>query len=222
MVLIRIIKEKHGLVIKRILLAAILATPSFLLAEDKVVFKDYHAEEGKIIRVTDEHIILEKKEEKKIEIERKKVAKIIYEDGSIMTLYTHNEDEKKVVHEHTGFFFRYQFGLGYASVNPKASALSGNEFDDVYDNSSLQIGGTIVENLPVYFNISSIQAMSISVYGVMAGVGLSYYFMPSNYYIDFSVGYSFIQIEMKNPKTGETQLFESGMGAGAKLALGKE
>lgn len=210
------------------------------LAADKVVLKNYDVKEGKIEKITDKTLYLIQ-DGKKVLIDKERIAKIVYEDGSELNLHKGEKKEKvekveEVHHQHSGFFFRYTGGMAYQELFPENENLKSYSRDKAFLSTNLQFGGSLMENFPVYFtfgvdfpyqykslyNNEDDKDYTVLPLFVKFGLGFSYYFMPSNYYIDLHVGKSQLNVSVDDSKYSDVLYFVSGLGNYVQVTFGKE
>ncbi len=132
-------------------------------------------------------------------------------------------------YKHDGFFLRLSAGAAFARNSIKDGGVEeavqggGSSFD-------VAVGATITENFALHAEIFGAGLVDPQVYqdgtekGQLEGeytlgafgAGVTYYFMPANFYLSAAVGLSIIKAEIGN------QVFESDAGVAANLMFGKE
>jgi hypothetical protein len=133
-------------------------------------------------------------------------------------------------HQHQGFYLSVQLPVGYRSTRGAAGA---GDFDigGAGPGLSLLAGGTVVPNLVVYGEFSTVMAPSptLQVNGSSVevpdatsstsgfGVGVAYYLMPLNIYFGGSCLLSRSHVDIE-----DQTLFETDLGVGMTLRAGKE
>lgn len=146
------------------------------------------------------------------------------------------------VQTHDGFFLRITPGFGYSSVSetlPDNLLPAQYKGKDVMSFSggfpvanTIQIGGTVSENLIIYGESGGIIMSNptvkvfeeevedpgdVLVYLGGIGPGMTYYFMPSNIYLSATILASFAMVHIEG---AETQ--NSNIGFGFNFMVGKE
>lgn len=138
------------------------------------------------------------------------------------------------VHEHDGFFLRMLYGVGYAKMIEKNVLGSDMTFSGVCNASRIQIGGTISDNLILYgesgivmqldpsveWNGNTISNQDVSIYVADFGGGITYYFMPSNIYLSFSLLLSTSSSGYDKIVGKEKGWFDLGYGDSSELGFG--
>lgn len=132
-------------------------------------------------------------------------------------------------HKHDGFYLSLSLGGSSGSISDKMTTTT--TFDGTGGALDLKIGGAIKENLILHANISSIAITGptltengssvkatdeTSIGQAMLGVGLTYYIMPSNFFISGSVGSGNFSSIINNKTTS------SNHGPSFQLKVGKE
>lgn len=135
------------------------------------------------------------------------------------------------VHEHDGFFLRLQAGAGSGNMTFKQDGNDDEiQFTGMAGAGALQIGGAIGENLILFgeasgvtltdptakFGATEVEMDDLKVNSSTFGVGLTYYFMPSNIYLSGSLLAAMATAEFDNQKG------ESDTGFGFRFSAGKE
>ncbi len=144
--------------------------------------------------------------------------------------------EKEKAYRHDGFFLRMGLGFGVAGYNfhgkiegdaPSLYARNPSQFGPAIAGS-LMLGGAIKDNLILHADIWSIghvteredekvEGFSVGV----VGLGVTYYFMPTNLYITASVGPAISGLTLVDTDNDKYEV-DALFGLGASLALGKE
>jgi len=135
---------------------------------------------------------------------------------------------------HDGFFLRLSPGVGNASTRIDVTGFKIDASDFASDGD-IAIGGCIQPNLALHgtlfgWSMSNPNAdVTVPVLGTAngslngtlfmgaVGVGLTYYFMPSNFYATGTAGWGRLRLEGNNDVDGETK-----NGFATELGLGKE
>lgn len=134
------------------------------------------------------------------------------------------------VHEHDGFFLRFQAGPGYGQMTMDKVLGSEMEFSGAGGEFVFQIGGTVGNNLILFgeFGGFVIQDPTVKIGGQELevsdlksstsdfGAGLTYYFMPSNIYLSGSLLAARATLEFADNKSS------SDIGFGFRFSVGKE
>jgi hypothetical protein len=131
-------------------------------------------------------------------------------------------------HQHDGFFLRFLPGSGYSQVFVDIISFSGGF---TFANT-IQIGGTVSDNLIIFGDIGGVNILSPSVkindedvdnpgdvrivFGGF-GPGVCYYLMPDNYYISLS-----ILLHQSNFYLDNLSGIEADNGFGFNFVIGKE
>jgi len=143
-------------------------------------------------------------------------------------------------HAHDGMFMRFTVGPGFgifSGTGHLAAAESGT--DDIPTNEggqaggSFSLGGSVSENLilhgDVWMSILSAENRSNQLYQefgtVVIGVGLTYYWMPHNFYLTGSVGMANSFLVMRDRMASwnnEDRTSETTRGVGLSITAGKE
>lgn len=156
-----------------------------------------------------------------MEANHEKFSKPVYVRLIILTILILSVSLNAQNHEHDGFFLRTQLGTGNGIVEyPGYETFSG-----IITSLRVQIGLAIKTNLIVYMDISKTgwpnpklpeydEGDKISVFDW--GFGASYYFMPSNIYIDLSL------LILKNSRKNPTAETVEHTGIAFSFAIGKE
>jgi hypothetical protein len=132
--------------------------------------------------------------------------------------------------EHDGFFLRMLYGFGYAETVEKDVMGSDLKFSGTSDALRFQIGGTVSDNLILYGEFGGIMQIEpemewmgqsgstsdVTVSAFDIGGGITYYFMPSNFYLSFSLHTSQAEFEYNKVKG------DSEFGFGFNAMVGKE
>lgn len=134
------------------------------------------------------------------------------------------------VREHDGFYLRMLGGAGYAQLTEENVMGSDLKFTGVGSPLHIQIGGNISESLIIFGDIGGLvisdpdlewmgqttatSNLSVSIYDI--GAGITYYLMPSNFYLALSLLSSQASLEYENA-TGESEI-----GFGLNVLIGKE
>lgn len=132
---------------------------------------------------------------------------------------------------HDGFFLRLAPGIGQAKTTVTDNVLPEAELDDTGGMFSFMIGGAVRENMILHFEATGVSLADPSMkFGsdkgtldgdlttTLAGVGMTYYFMPANAYISATIGAA--RTELKDNTLQGT--FKSDSGIGGSLMVGKE
>ncbi len=132
---------------------------------------------------------------------------------------------------HDGFYLRLNLaGLGFGSAQTEAEGTT----ERIYGLASvvdLGIGGAVTENLILHGDIfgpalvnprfssggEAYETDKTTVSCMGLGGGITYYFMPVNFYLTAIVGLAKMQIEIENEQVGNTDV-----GFSLQLSLGKE
>jgi len=150
-------------------------------------------------------------------------------------------------HQHDGFFLRMGLGVGMGGLlvlrdDPDGLLGAGLLPRDTetwrsawVGQQSLSIGGCVVDNLAIYLDVRG--AVDIVIPEPddpqrttgFVGIGLSYYFMPSNVYLSGSVGpgstariYYRDWYDEHHDRADYNSAYEYYNGVGSSLSLGKE
>lgn len=134
------------------------------------------------------------------------------------------------VHTHDGFFMRFLVGPGYSQMTIDDVEGSEYKFSGAAGEFRFQIGSEISQNLIAYGVLGggtitdpevewkgethSTEDVKASAFDI--GAGLTYYFMPDNYFVSGSLVGSRVQLEVSDKK------FESDYGFGFFASVGKE
>lgn len=135
--------------------------------------------------------------------------------------------------QHTGFYLSMSVGPNFASINSEVPGYYDLTFKGTGAQFDVKIGGAVKENLILHATLTS-SAMSgpkitsdgisektsndISLGEAMFGAGLTYYIMPSNFFLSGSVGLgNFTLIEGNNANSISTD-----RGFSMQLKIGKE
>mgnify|MGYP001825070282 CR=1 FL=1 len=157
------------------------------------------------------------------------------------------EDDREGFHRHDGFFLRMGLGVGMGGLlllrdDPEGLTSAGvlpRESEDWRSawvgQQSLSVGGCVVDNLAIYLDVRGVVDVVLSEpddpqRGTgFVGIGLSYYFMPSNVYLSGSVGpgstvrtYYRDWHDARHERGDYNPDYEYYNGVGASLSLGKE
>lgn len=143
---------------------------------------------------------------------------------------------------HDGFFLRFKLGVGAGGTfyderveEPRRSAISTR---GIAGNFELAVGGAVIENLILHGNII-VTAMGVSRWVddvkdhtydeisstiLIAGGGVTYYFMPANLYLTLVLGSGgiFESRYLDRRDRSPYEELESRAGFGTNLSLGKE
>lgn len=136
-------------------------------------------------------------------------------------------------HKHDGLFMRFLAGPSY-STQKYDGTTAETEVKGVSASFNFQIGAAIAEDLIAYGEVGgfTITNPDIEIGGTTYdtedtksstfgfGGGLTYYFMPSNFYITGSIQAAKVKIEYTKGST--TYKGESDMGIGVFAGIGKE
>lgn len=138
-------------------------------------------------------------------------------------------------HEHDGFFLSMNTGIGAGPVVLNASGTSFKKMEVsgtglVFD---FKIGGTIAKTLSLSCDIigrtvpnptittdgkSTSLPTDMSSNDQLVGLGLTYYFMPANFFLNGTVGFS--TFSFKNTASNTTSSSDNGFGL--QFKIGKE
>jgi len=134
--------------------------------------------------------------------------------------------------EHDGFYLRFQ--LGYASTESKGTGYSSLPDLEVSGGGTifrLDVGGAVQENLILFATFGGISTKDPDIkFGSLSataddttssisdvGFGVTYYLMPSNFYVGGSLNIAQNEIEFGNSQKGS-----SDSGFGLYVNVGKE
>ena len=135
-------------------------------------------------------------------------------------------------HEHDGFFLRFHAGAGSGKMVETDIPISDLTLTGMSGVFRFQIGGSIASNLILFGELGAFSMSDPDIdYGEYTqayadielsitdyGVGLTYYFMPSNIYVSGTLTFSKNRLSIRAMDvTGETE-----MGYGGYLSAGKE
>jgi hypothetical protein len=160
----------------------------------------------------------------------KTAVAIIFFSNIIFGLGGANELGQTGIHEHDGFFLRMLYGFGYAELVEKDVLGSDMKYSGSAQDLRFQIGGTVAENLILFGEFGGVMqidpqfewmefsgtANDVTVSVFDFGAGITYYLMPSNIYISFSLLTSQATFEFEG-NTGKSQY-----GFGINGMFGKE
>lgn len=152
---------------------------------------------------------------------------------SILLLTTISYGQEMGFHAHDGFYMRFLAGPSYTS-SQFDGADNSMEIKGLSGTFRVQIGSTIANNLILYGELggASIQNPDIEIGGnpyntedtkasiTDIGAGITYYFMPSNFYITGTVLASQYTVEYTGGNV--KQKGESDRGFGIFIGAGKE
>lgn len=140
------------------------------------------------------------------------------------------------VHRHDGFLLRLSLGVGGGAAAVKDESTSNElTFAGAAGGTTIDVGGSLGDNLAIFGRVRSAAIVSptvwlndeelgssdaIGVSQTMVGVGVSHYIMPLNLYLGAAVGFALISIEIE--RNGVESSYESDLGAGLDLEIGKE
>jgi hypothetical protein len=139
----------------------------------------------------------------------------------------------KAAHKHDGFFLRLSSGIGYASTEIE-DATARLEFNGGTGDANIAIGGMVSQNLALHgtllgWFISDPDVEGFDSGGSFAGeiagditmsaigIGVTYYFMPTNLYLSGTLGLG--QLEFDLPGVGQA---DTDNGLILEGTLGKE
>lgn len=188
-------------------------------------------------------------EKAKAEAERAKAeaekARLESETSKIVDskVYKEKEQDKKLrskeFHRHVGFFLQMQLGFGFGNYSVNGSltfepdtgtpgpaiVVDSHHNNMVAIGGLFKIGGCAVENFALHLTTGGNGVIpgdnSVGLVAAFLGVGGTYYFMPYNLFLSFSVGYiPTILIRDGGPDKNYVPL--SGNGGGFIVELGKE
>lgn len=131
---------------------------------------------------------------------------------------------------HDGFYFRFLYGFGKASVTEKEIIYGDLKLSGMCGVMNLQFGGAPVDNLILFGDLTSVAVVDPKVewgrssgtaqnttLGIVGfGGGMTYYIMPENFYLSASVSFPIVSLKVNNTQS------DSDTGKGIKLSLGKE
>ncbi|HLG33034.1 MAG TPA: hypothetical protein VI362_08315 [Ignavibacteriaceae bacterium] len=145
-------------------------------------------------------------------------------------IFTNSILGQEGAYEHDGFYLRLLGGAGYAQLTEENVMGSDLKFTGLGSPANIQIGGTISNNFILFGHIgglvisdpdlewmgqsSTTSNLSVSMYDV--GAGITYYLMPSNFYLCLSLLSSQASLEYENT-TGDSEF-----GFGLNVLIGKE
>ena len=135
--------------------------------------------------------------------------------------------------QHTGFYLSLSGGPNFASINSQVIGAYNVTFSGTGAQFDFKIGGAVIENLILHATVTS-NALTgpnvssggisektsndISIGEAMLGAGLTYYVMPSNFFLSGSLGLgNFSVIESNNANS-----FSTNKGFSMQLKIGKE
>jgi hypothetical protein len=143
---------------------------------------------------------------------------------------------KNQARQHEGFFMRFLLGVGQGKVVIEDVEGSDMEFTGSPIGGRIQIGGSVSENLIVFGEVGGAnfseptitwkgdeglltgKDMSINDFGV----GISYYIMPTNFFLSGSITMSKDRIKTKNDNDQTETEATTESGLGFYLSAGKE
>lgn len=143
-------------------------------------------------------------------------------------MFCQNSPLPNGVHKHDGFFLRLVPGFGYSQISIDDISFSGGF---TFANT-IQIGGTVSDNLIIFGDIGGVNVFNPSVKVndeevdnpgdvriVFGGVGpgITYYFMPENIYIAASILLHFEEFYLE-----DLSGIDARDGFGFNLMVGKE
>jgi hypothetical protein len=138
-------------------------------------------------------------------------------------------------HTHDGFYLSMGIGPGFGDIKNEATNYSYRtaEYSGIGGQFDFRIGGTIADNLILSFDAGGRSILSpelaidgttlgtaedITITDVIMGVGLTYYFMPSNIFISGTIGWGSFTVQvMDYYHSGSTK-----PGLGLQFKFGKE
>jgi hypothetical protein len=132
--------------------------------------------------------------------------------------------------QHTGFHFRGLVGPGYSSAT---ASIVGMDLgvSGVSLGFDVALGTSIADNTVIYFEVardftlspsasvngSDVGASNVSTNLSTLGLGVAYYFMPTNAYLSFSFALSQLAVEVNSGVSATTK-----WGPGVSVAVGRE
>ena len=137
----------------------------------------------------------------------------------------------KAPRRHDGFFLRLSGGPGTASTAVDENSGDNLDFSDLSGDLNIAIGGMVGTNLALHGTIFAwrLGDPDLEVNGVSvgsfngdltlsaAGVGITYYFMPTNLYLSGSLGFSQLEFDLQDFPTADIDL-----GLAIDFTIGKE
>jgi hypothetical protein len=135
------------------------------------------------------------------------------------------------VHEHDGFFLRFQMGASSANMTFSMEGVDDEmSFSGLAGDGVIQIGGVVGNNLILFgelsgvtitdptfkFNDEEVEIDDLQVTASGFGAGLTYYFMPDNIYLSGSL------LAVQATAEYGSEKGESDMGFGFRASVGKE
>jgi hypothetical protein len=139
-------------------------------------------------------------------------------------------------HRHDGFFLRLTLGLGGGAVVLDAPDTAEETYSGAGWVTSVDVGGSPFDNFVIFGRLRDASlvdpqlevggdeigdADGVTVSQVMLGAGVSYYFMPLNFYIGGAIGFAGIEAVVE--ERGRDDVRSNGkVGAGLDLDIGKE
>ncbi len=139
-------------------------------------------------------------------------------------------------HTHDGFYLSMSIGPAFGDITLDAQNTSYNTmtFKGIGGQFDFRIGGVIADNLILSFDMGGRNIMSpeveidgvnqgtlvnMSITDVIYGVGLTYYFMPSNFFISGTLGIGSFSLNNIN---GNYSTSSTRPGTGLQFKAGKE
>jgi hypothetical protein len=138
-------------------------------------------------------------------------------------------------HRHDGFFARVTVGAGVGSIGMDTPGDGDSVLAGAGLASSVDVGGSLGDNLALFGRLRQAalfdptlriddveigEAESMIANQSMLAVGVSHFIMPLNLYLGAAIGPSLISMSYEDD--GEEQSYESDLGFGLDLEIGKE
>jgi hypothetical protein len=190
-------------------------------------------------------VIIQQIPNESITIQLQDGSQIKLKTGDIKMISKETADQTPGFHMHDGFYLSMSLGIGYENISAKECtwATADVVFSGVnvpFDfkigcalpNSNLILHGDIIVD-QASPNVSSNNATVQTLYSAalnsvmlrMYGLGITYYFMPSNAFISGTIGASQIGMTIKDSpytESGKTYYLVDKTGFGLRIKAGKE
>lgn len=136
-------------------------------------------------------------------------------------------------HQHDGFYLSMALGPVFGSIKNETNYIGNQEYSGTGAQFDFKIGGAISENFIIHASLISSSMVGPKVSGdsgsgqasndlsigeAMIGAGITYYFMPSNFFLSGSVGSGNFSIMDKDNDINVS----TDRGLAFQLKLGKE
>jgi len=163
----------------------------------------------------------------------RKILPLLLIACTFQAIYAQETQQETGFHQHDGFYLSMALGPVFGSIKNETNYIGNQEYSGTGAQFDFKIGGAISENFIIHASLISSSMVGPKVSGdsgsgqasndlslgeAMIGAGITYYFMPSNFFLSGSIGSGNFSIMDKNNDV----TVSTSRGLAFQLKLGKE